>query len=86
MRPRLDIYYDLGCTTCDHALRIAQMVREKMPDISVILIDLSTSNLPRPDFIFAVPTYVLNDKIYSLGNPDEMTLLDRLKAELDEIR
>jgi len=85
MRPHLDIYYDQGCPTCDHVLRIAQLVQEKMPDIIVTLIDLSESNSPRPDFIFAVPTYVLNDKTYSLGNPDEAILMDRLKAELDEI-
>lgn len=85
MRLRLDIYYDHSCPTCDYAIRIAQMVREKMPNIIVTLIDLSESNTPRPDFIFAVPTYVLNDKTYSLGNPDEVALMDRLKAEQDEI-
>lgn len=84
MRPRLDIYYDHACPTCDHALRIAYIVQEKMPDIIVTLIDLSDSNSPRPDFVFAVPTYVLNDKTYSLGNPDEVELMDRLKTELDE--
>jgi hypothetical protein len=85
MRLRLDIYYDQGCPTCDHALHIARIVQEKIPDIIVTLIDLSESNSPRPDFIFAVPTYVLNDKTYSLGNPEEAILMDRLKAELDEI-
>ena len=84
MRPRLDIYYDLGCPTCDYTLRIAQIVRKKMPNIIVTLIDLSESNSQRPNFIFAVPTYVLNDKTYSLGNPDEAALMDRLKAEHKE--
>ena len=84
MRPRLDIYYAQGCPTCGYALRIAQIIREKMPNIIVTLIDLSESNSLRPDFIFAVPTYVLNDKTYSLGNPDEVALMDRLKAEQDK--
>ena len=84
MRPRLDIYYDPGCPTCDYALHIAQIVQEMMPNIIVTLIDLSESNSLRPDFIFAVPTYVLNDKTYSLGNPDEVALMDRLKAEQDK--
>ncbi len=85
MQPRLDIYYDQCCPTCNHTLRIAQIIQEKMPDIIVTLIDLSEANLLRPDFIFAVPTYVLNDKTYSLGNPDAVALMDRLKAELTDI-
>jgi hypothetical protein len=84
MRTRLDIYYAQGCPSCGYALHIAQIVREKMPNITVTLIDISKSNSLRPGFIFAVPTYVLNDKTYSLGNPDEVTLMDRLKAEQDK--
>jgi hypothetical protein len=83
MQLRLDIYYDRGCPTCDYTLHIAQIVQEILPNIIVNLIDLSEANSSRPENVFAVPTYVLNDKTYSLGNPDEMTLVHRLQTELN---
>ncbi len=30
--------------------------------------DLSRPEVDRPDYVFAVPTFVLNDRLWSLGN------------------
>ncbi|NIS80870.1 MAG: hypothetical protein GTO14_11820 [Anaerolineales bacterium] len=85
MSVKLDIYIDPACPGCDTAINIARTVKEHMPQISVNLIDLTRSESHRPDAVFAVPTYLLNGKTMSLGNPDEAMLLSRLREALDHL-
>lgn len=42
------------------------------------LVDMSSSE--RPDQVFAVPTYVLNDRVIFLGNPTRDELIRKLEA------
>ncbi len=74
---RLDIYIDDYCETCDHARRIAEQVRQRMPQIEVNLIELTGD---KPDSVFAVPTYLLDGATLFLGNPSEAELLERLET------
>jgi hypothetical protein len=83
MQPKLDIYIDHGCQGCERAIRIAQLVQENLPEVTVNLFELSKLDGSLPEFIFAVPTYVLNGKTFSLGNPDETVLLAQLHTELN---
>lgn len=83
MKIELDIYIDATCPGCDIAIRNARKVEEHMPQVNVNLINLTKSESPRPDSVFAVPTYLLNGKTLSLGNPDETVLLSQLQAVLD---
>lgn len=76
---RLDIYIDDYCETCDHARKIAEQVRERMPQVEVNLIELTGD---KPDSVFAVPTYLLDGATLFLGNPSEADLFDRLETKL----
>jgi alkyl hydroperoxide reductase subunit AhpF len=80
MQTELNIYINQECPGCDQALRIANMIEERMPTVVVRIIDLNEPNTRRPESVFAVPTYVLNGKTVSLGNPDELELLSKLHA------
>lgn len=84
MQPTLDIYIDHGCQGCERALQMAHWVRDRLPEVTVNVFELSKMSGSHPDFVFAVPTYVLNGKTFSLGNPDAMALLAELKAELNQ--
>ena len=75
---RLDIYIDDCCETCEQARKIADQVRERMPQVEVNLIEL---NGETPDSVFAVPTYLLDDVTLFLGNPSEADLFERLATQ-----
>ena len=76
---RLDIYIDDYCETCDHARKIAEQVRERMPQVEVNLIELT---IDKPESVFAVPTYLLDGATLFLGNPSEAELFERLETRL----
>jgi alkyl hydroperoxide reductase subunit AhpF len=83
MATELEIYIEKGCFNCDQAVRIAGLVRDELPAVSVRVIDLAEPGVNRPQGVFAVPTYILNGKRLSLGNPDERDLLRSIQAAME---
>ena len=77
----LRVYVKHGCETCDRARKIAHLVDEEFPKVSVEIVDMNESQ-PQRDDVFAVPTYVLEDHVLSLGNPQESDLRDEINAVL----
>ena len=47
------------------------------------VVDLSRLGAERPDYVFAVPTFVLNGRVFSLGNPHLSRLVAAVEAALD---
>jgi hypothetical protein len=67
------------CYGCDIAAAVAERVSaRRLPHLTVRLVDLSASGSSRPPAVFAVPTYLLDGRVISLGNPDEDWLLAHL--------
>lgn len=64
---KLEVYVKEACWTCAESRRIVAEIAPQFPQMSVELLDMETPE--RPPNIFAVPTYVLNGRIISLGNP-----------------
>jgi hypothetical protein len=81
MATRLIIYIERGCESCQPAISIAEEVQRQAPDVQVDLIDLAEEPHQRPDSVFAVPTYVLDGRILSLGNPRLDDLLETLNQQ-----
>lgn len=78
----LRIYIGDGCGTCLTACELAAEVeRWNIPNLTVDIVDLEGSGVVRPDVVFAVPTYVLDDAVISLGNPSP----DELRTHLRRI-
>lgn len=68
---RLDIWVIPGCFGYDRARQLAHEVCKcSLPGVEVSLLDLSDPATVRPESIFAVPTYLLNGQVLSLGNPE----------------
>jgi hypothetical protein len=77
----LDIYVASVCFGCDRARKLAHEVRMRsLPGVEVRLFDLDDPLTVRPHSVFAVPTYLLNGRVLSLGNPE----LDWLFHQLTE--
>lgn len=75
---KLDIYVAEDCWSCEESRRIASRVENECAHVEVELIDLESG--PIPSFVFAVPTYVLDGSVLSLGNPSWDRLVERLWA------
>lgn len=77
---RLEIYIANHCTGCQEALRIAEQARA-VPDLEVAVIDVDRATDPIPSKVVAVPTYLLDGRVVSLGNPDRLAFLTFLERQ-----
>lgn len=79
VRRILEIYVAPNCFGCETARDVARMVCAlDRQDVEVRLLDVSEPDVIRPPAVFAVPTYVLDGHVISLGNPEQDWLLDQL--------
>ena len=69
MKPVLKIFVTGHCPGCSEAQRIAAWVTQDYPHLGVEVIDLDAPEVSVPEAVFATPTYMLNNRIVSLGNP-----------------
>ena len=81
--PRLDIYIAEHCFGCDEARRLAGAVVSRFMGLSVRVVDLVREPDERPDSLVAVPSYVLDGRVISLGNPRQEDLFCDLERLLD---
>jgi hypothetical protein len=79
--PHLDVYVSSHCANCVEACLLAEEAAVMYPALAVRVIDLDANTAPRPEYIVAAPTYVLNGRVISLGNPYR----DELFAQLLEV-
>jgi hypothetical protein len=71
---RLEMYVADHCSNCAEALRLAELAR-RVPGVEVRVINLDTTTEPVPARVVAVPTYLLDGRVVSLGNPSHADLL-----------
>lgn len=65
----LDIYVAQHCHNCAYAREVAEEIRQNYPHVQLRVIDIGTTTEPIPEAVFATPTYLLNGRVWSLGNP-----------------
>ncbi|MCB0116508.1 MAG: thioredoxin family protein [Caldilineaceae bacterium] len=80
---RVAIYITRYCRICEYAHEVAEAIRQEFPEVDLDVIDIAASQQPIPDIVFATPTYLLNGKVWSLGNPSLEEMRQRLSQELD---
>lgn len=76
----IDIYIAPHCPTCLYAHEVAAGIRQHFPLVQLRLIDMTTTTEPIPEAVFATPTYLLNGRIWSLGNPSPAKVHETLTA------
>ncbi|MCH7699988.1 MAG: thioredoxin family protein [Chloroflexi bacterium] len=82
-RVELHVYIETGCEQCERAVQLAQEIDNGYSRLAVSVIDVGESAV-RPDDVFAVPTFMLNGRVFSLGNPQETHLRQEIEALLRE--
>ena len=79
----LEVFVGPGCDASNRARDLFERMRQAaIPGLETRLTDLSSPAATRPRSIFAVPTYTLNGRVISLGNPTEDCLLDLIQEVL----
>ena len=69
MKSTLRIFVKDNCPGCVEARQIAIRVEQEYPQLKVEMINISDPRATVPEAIFATPTYMLGNRIVSLGNP-----------------
>jgi len=83
MAVQVDIYVAEHCMTCAYAYEVADTIRAEFPGVDLRVINLSRTSEAIPDAVFATPTYLLNGRLWSLGNPSPEDVQERLSLALD---
>ena len=79
-RATLTLYIDENCPSCAHAVEVAVRARVEFPRVDVSVVDLGVSSEEQPEAVFAVPTFLLNGTVVSLGTPSWERLAPLLEA------
>jgi hypothetical protein len=79
---RLDVFVGAHCFGCVEARRLALAAARRFPALVVSVIDLEREPTARPASLVAVPTYLLDGRVVSLGNPHQRDLFGRLERAL----
>jgi hypothetical protein len=82
-KPVLRVFVAKHCLGCEEARRIAREAQARFSDLRVEVVDLDGADATVPPEVFATPTYLLDGKVVSLGNPTFERLSDRLTEYLE---
>lgn len=75
----LEIYISSHCVMSDYTWEVIELIQQEFPQVELHVIDIAkAANLP--DAVFATPTYLLNGRLWSLGNPS----LEMIQAALGQ--
>lgn len=68
-RHSLVIYISNHCPLCAYAYLVAEGIRQDFSTVTVRLVNLAETKEAIPEAVFATPTYLLDGRLWSLGNP-----------------
>lgn len=66
------------CETCLYAREVAEAIQREYDHVRVRLVDIETATEAIPEVVFATPTYLLNGRVWSLGNPSAEKIRETL--------
>ncbi len=69
MEHTLKIFITQDCPNCAETLLIVHHIRQDHPHLSIEIIDIADQQATVPEAIFATPTFMLDNRVVSLGNP-----------------
>ena len=80
--PHLEIYVDEGCLGCRRSLELAEHVRKRFPGVDVRVINTGEPGGEYAHLVLATPTFILNGRKMSLGNPSPAQLDEAILSAL----
>jgi hypothetical protein len=73
-RVTLQVFVAAHCWQCPEARALAREMQNEFAALDVRVIDLDEPGAAKPAKVFAVPTFLLDDRIVSLGTPSRDAL------------
>ena len=80
--PLVQIVVASGCEGCWEARRLAREAQRRFPTVTIDVIDLDIEPERQPENVFAVPTFLLDGRVISLGNPADEVFYTQIEGEL----
>ncbi len=77
---QLEVYVAAHCWQCPTARALAEEMAHEFPALAVRVVDLDQPGAQQPPEVFAVPTFLLNGKIVSLGTPFRGELARQIRS------
>ena len=74
----LRVVVSAGCATCRYTTKLLEAVRRLRPLLAVEVIDLDDPGVEVPDGVVGTPTFLIGERVVSLGNPTVEDLLATL--------
>jgi hypothetical protein len=71
----LRVVVSAGCATCRYSMKLVEAVRRLRPRQPVEVIDLDDRAISVPAGVVGTPTFLLGERVVSLGNPTIEDLL-----------
>lgn len=69
MTRQLQIFVADHCPNCAVARGLARWIAGRYPDLAVSVVDIDDPRAEVPECVFATPTFLLDGRLVSLGNP-----------------
>lgn len=66
----LDVYVDAGCSGCAAARSCAAEIQSWFPRLVVVVRELGDERVEPPDWLVAVPAFVLEGRLMQYGRPE----------------
>lgn len=85
MQVNLEVYVERQCFVCRRSAALAAAVQAEFPEVHVDLIDLAELGGADRSLVVAVPTFILNGRVFSLGNPAPAELQREIRRLLAEV-
>ncbi len=82
-RASLAVFVSAHCWQCPEARSIAEDMGDEFDSLDVRVIDLDSPHAQKPASVFAVPTFLLNDQVVSIGTPSRDALRYRIESALN---
>lgn len=79
---QLELFVTNDCASCLRARMVAARAAAAFPVLNVRITDLDDPAFTPPANVFAVPTFLLDGKVASLGTPDWEQLRECIRAAL----
>lgn len=61
---------------------MAREIQQRFPNLVTEVVNLDKSGSTKPGNVIAVPTYLLDERVFSLGNPGREEMFARLSLAL----
>ena len=82
----LEVYVDGDCFACRRAEVLAGEIGQRFSEVQVKVVDRAERRGKYNHLVVATPTYILNGRVFKLGNPSKNELERALSNDEEVIR